>query len=132
MITITESMFDKGKVEEVQKQFVDVKIDDFQDAMATSMVELLSNFIPLSKMAMKGFIIFSFRDWQKKNNAFLADMNKPGVTLEEKFKITEEINSILLDKLTLVLRDAKNKDQLKEGIQKGNEILKDMLRKQQG
>ncbi len=122
-------MFDKAKVEEIQNKYADVKLDDFQNELATKIAELLSQSIPLSKRALKGFIIFSFRDWQKKHNAFFADINKPSIPLEEKLKISEEINAILIERLTSVLRDAKYKEKLIEGLKIKDTMLKDILRK---
>ena len=57
-------------------------------------------------------------------------MNKAEVSLEEKFKITDEINDILLYKLTRVLIDEKDKHVLENGINEGTKILRNILRKQ--
>lgn len=125
-------MFDKAKVEEIQKKYADVQLDDFQNEFLTKIAELLSKSIPLSKMALKGFMIFSYRDWQNKHNTFFSDINKPSIPLEEKLKISEEINAILLEKLTSVLKDEKYKEKLIEGLQKKHMMLKDMLIKRPG
>ena len=131
MIKITqESIFNIKKVEEIEQQFKNVKVDAMQKGMATAMANLLSKFIPLKQRALRGFIFLSFQEWQQKSKAFLADMNKAEVSLEEKFKITDEINDILLYKLTRVLIDEKDKHVLENGINEGTKILRNILRKQ--
>ena len=57
-------------------------------------------------------------------------MNDAAVPLEKKFQITDEINDILLNKLTRVLINEKDIDVLKNGINEGTKILRDILRKQ--
>ena len=131
MIKITqESIFNIKKVEEIEQQFKNVKVDAMQKGMATAMANLLSKFIPLKQRALRGFIFLSFQEWQQKSKAFLSDMNKAEVSLEEKFKITDEINDILLYKLTRVLIDEKDKHVLENGINEGTKILRNILRKQ--
>ncbi|MFW9989332.1 MAG: hypothetical protein ACFFC3_11810 [Candidatus Odinarchaeota archaeon] len=131
-MTILKSMFDKAKVEEIQKKYANAKLDKFQDEFSTKIAEFLSKEIPLSKMALKGFMIFSFRDWQKRHNTFFADIDMPNIPLEEKLKISKEINEILLEKLTFVLRDVKYKEKLIEGLKKKDIMLKEIFSKQQG
>ena len=131
MIKITqESIFNIKRVEEIEQQFKNVKVDAMQKGMATAMANLLSKFIPLKQRALRGFIFLSFQEWQQKSKAFLSDMNKAEVSLEEKFKITDEINDILLYKLTRVLIDEKDKHVLENGINEGTKILRNILRKQ--
>jgi len=125
-----ESIFNIKKVEEIEQQFKNVKVDAMQKGMATAMANLLSKFIPLKQRALRGFIFLSFQEWQQKSKAFLSDMNKAEVSLEEKFKITDEINDILLYKLTRVLIDEKDKHVLENGINEGTKILRNILRKQ--
>ena len=131
MIKITqEGIFNIKKVEEIELQFKNVKVDAMQKGMATAMAGLLTKFIPLKQRALRGFIFLSFQEWQQKSKAFLSDMNKAEVSLEEKFKITDEINDILLSKLTRVLIDEKDKHVLENGINEGTKILRNILRKQ--
>ncbi|MFX0071554.1 MAG: hypothetical protein ACFFAO_10735 [Candidatus Hermodarchaeota archaeon] len=133
MIEITiESIFNISKVEEVQQQYKNVKVDAMQKGMATAMAKLLSNYIPLNDRTLRGFIFLSFLEWQQKSKAFLADMNKPEIPIERKFEITDEINDILLHKLTRVLINEKDRNVLENGIAEGTKILRDILRKQWG
>ncbi len=126
----TQHIFHINKVEEIEQQFKNVKVDAMQKGMATAMANLLTKFIPLNQRALRGFIFLSFQEWQKKTKAFLADMNNAEVPLEKKFQITDEINDILLHKLTRVLINENDKPLLENGIREGTKILRDILRKQ--
>ncbi len=133
VITIsTENIFDNRQVDQIEQQFKNVKVDAMQKGMASAMANLLSNFIPLHKRALRGFIFYSFQEWQQNSKAFLADMNNAEVSLEAKFNITDEINDILLDKLTRVLIDEKDKPVLENGINEGTKMLRNILEKQWG
>ena len=125
-----QNIFNTDKVEEIEQQFKNVKVDAMQKGMATAMANLLTKFIPLKQRALRGFIFLSFQEWQKKTKAFLADMNNAQVPLEKKFQITDEINNILLHKLTRVLINENDKPLLENGISEGTKILCDILRKQ--
>ena len=125
-----QNIFNTDKVEEIEQQFKNVKVDAMQKGMATAMANLLTKFIPLKQRALRGFIFLSFQEWQKKTKAFLADMNNAQVPLEKKFQITDEINNILLHKLTRVLINENDKPLLENGINEGTKILRDILRKQ--
>ena len=128
----TGTIFNINKVQEIEQQFRNVKVDAMQKGMATAMAGLLTKYIPINQRALRGFIFLSFQEWQQKTKSFLADMNKATVPLEKKFQITDEINEILLRKLTRVLIDEKNKHVLENGINEGTKILRDILRKQWG
>jgi len=131
VIKITqEGIFNIKKVEEIEQQFKSVKVDAMQKGMATAMASLLTKFIPLKQRALRGFIFLSFQEWQQDSKAFLSDMNNAEVSLEKKFKITDEINDILLSKLTRVLIDEKDKHVLENGINEGTKMLRNILRKQ--
>ena len=128
----TENIFDNRQVDQIEQQFKNVKVDAMQKGMASAMANLLSNFIPLHQRALRGFIFYSFQEWQQNSKAFLADMNNAEVSLEAKFNITDEINAILLDKLTRVLIDEKDKPVLENGINEGTKMLRNILEKQWG
>ena len=57
MVKITqESIFNIKRVEEIEQQFKNVKVDAMQKGMATAMANLLSKFIPLKQRALRGII----------------------------------------------------------------------------
>jgi len=110
----TANIFNTKKLEEIEQQFKSVKVDAMQKGMATAMAGLLTKFIPIKQRALRGFIFLSFQEWQQKTKAFLADMNNAEIPLERKFKITDDINDILLHKLTRVLINEKDKHVLEK------------------
>ena len=72
MILISE-IFDKKKVEEVEKDFRKLELTPGSKGIITQSAQLLSQFLPLSVTAIKGNTWYVLKEWQVETKQTLAE-----------------------------------------------------------
>lgn len=72
MITITD-IFDKEKVEQVEKDFSKLELTPGSKGIITQSAQLLSQFLPLSVTAIKGNTWYVLKEWQMETKQTLAE-----------------------------------------------------------
>jgi len=72
VITITD-IFDKEKVEQVEKDFSKLELTPGSKGIITQSAQLLSQFLPLSVTAIKGNTWYVLKEWQMETKQTLAE-----------------------------------------------------------
>ena len=85
------NIFDETKVKEVEKNFNKIELTPAQRGIITQSAQLLSQFLPLSEMAIKGNTWYVIKEWQNETKQTMADMAK--MTGEEMLVIVKELFS---------------------------------------
>ncbi|MFW9993265.1 MAG: hypothetical protein ACFFD4_14575 [Candidatus Odinarchaeota archaeon] len=106
-----EEEYSRLQLEPVQKQIVDM------------VSGLLCQYVPLSKLAMKGFAWRSIIKWQQNNRRPLSDVEK--MNAEQKTAAAKEIFDNLEVYLIAVLHNKENETVIRDGIHKALKFYKD-------
>jgi hypothetical protein len=83
------NIFDEQKVKEVEKDFNKIELTPGQKGIIGQSAQLLSQFLPLSVMAIKGNTWFVIKEWQNDTKQTMADMAK--MTPEEMLKTVQDL-----------------------------------------
>ncbi len=98
--------FEENKVKILEDEYKRIPLTDDVKEKITHMAKLFENALPtLSFLALKGTILYSLQDWQKKSKTFSDDINS--LPVKEKLQAIMEINNIVKERTKRLL---KNKD----------------------
>ncbi len=98
---MTELLFKKNEIAQVEKDFQKVNLNEIQRGMIAQAAQVYIRYLPISEMAIKGFISFAMRDFQVQNKIDLATfLEWPP---EEQVKTTWAISELLRQNLTKLL-----------------------------
>ena len=64
---MTELLFNKNQIEEVEKDFQKLNLNPVQRGMIAQAAQIYVKYLPISELAIKGFISFAMRDFQVQN-----------------------------------------------------------------
>ncbi len=98
---MTELLFKKNEIAQVEKDFQKVNLNKIQRGMIAQAAQIYVRCLPISEMAIKGFISFAMRDFQIQNKVDLSTFLE--WSPEEQVKTTWAISELLKQKLTKLL-----------------------------
>lgn len=89
-----------------EDQFKTIKADDIQKQIIAEFAEIISKEIPVTKMAVKGYLWRSLRKWQKKHEMDLIDTETgEGSSPDERIKQAKEILEIFESQVNKTFKD---------------------------
>ena len=116
---MSELAFQKSKIEEVEKDFQKLNLNAIQRGMIAQAAQVYVKYLPISEMAIKGFISFAMRDYQIKNKKDLSTyLEWPP---EEQLKSVWEIAGFLKERLTKLLVEPSQEPILEKAIKEAVE-----------
>jgi len=111
---MTELLFNKNEIEEVEKNFQKLTLNAIQRGMIAQAAQIYVKYLPISELAIKGFISFAMRDWQVQNKVDLATyLEWPP---EEQAKTVWAIADLLKVRLTKLLIESEQEPILEKAI----------------
>ncbi len=115
----------KFKEEDVQKgedYFKSIHIEPEQRQIVTAIAELLSKFTGLRVIALKGFILMVFRQWQIDNNKEIRVIATAAPS--ERIAMVTDLFNRLDKKLSRILKSDGDKEKLTNAINSGLDFYK--------
>lgn len=114
--------FNQEAITEAEEDYSKLQVSAEQRPIIEGVANVLSNYVNISKIALKGFIWRVVKDWQKKHSkaaSEIATMNP-----EDRVKNIGEMFDMLNDYLAKILRSSDQKAALSEAIDDGFEFYK--------
>jgi len=117
MATILE--FRKEAISQAEKDFSKLQLTPEQKQVIAGAAQLYAQFIPMSQLAIKGFIAMTMRDFQVQEKLDTATINQ--FPREKREMYMKKMSKILQDKLEKVLFRPEQKSALQEAVKKAYE-----------
>ncbi|OLS14748.1 MAG: hypothetical protein RBG13Loki_1618 [Promethearchaeota archaeon CR_4] len=117
MTTILE--FRKEAVLEVERDFSKLQLPPDTKQGIAGAAQIYAKFLPMSELAIKGFIAMSMRDFQVQEKVDATTLNK--LPKEQRERYVKIIERILQDKLEKVLLRPEQRTVLQEAVKKAFE-----------
>ena len=93
--------FKKVEIEKVEKDYEKLQLTSEQRELISQSAKLYLKYIPVSEMAIKGFISRAMREWQIQNK---IDMKETlAWPLEKQIRLTSEVIAIMKEMMTKIL-----------------------------
>jgi hypothetical protein len=111
---MSELLFKKNEIDEAEKDFQKLTLNAIQRGMITAAAQIYVKYLPISELAIKGFISFAMRDYQVQNQIDLSTyLEWPP---EEQAKTVWAIADLLKARLTKSLIEPEQEPILKKAI----------------
>ena len=121
-------IFNEEKVRESEFEFKKITLRPEQKVMVQRIAELMSEFIPLSVMALKGNCWLSLVEWQTTNKKVTQDIT--AMSQEERLATIKEIFEYSKNRLKKMLIQPNEQEiQLDEAFEKAFEFYKTIGKK---
>jgi hypothetical protein len=118
---MTKLSFNQNIIEEVEKDFQQMVLPQAQRTMVAQAAQVYTKYLPISELAMKGFISLSIKVYQIKNK---VDMEKYlEFTPIDQRKALDGIANILKTNLSRLLRKPKQQPILDKAIKEAVSLL---------
>ena len=122
--------FRKESISQAEKDFSKLQLTpELKQAVAGS-AQIYAQFIPMSQLAIKGFIAMTMRDFQVQEKLDTATIYK--FPKEKRERYVQIMENMLQDKLEKVLRNPDQKMALREAIKKAHEYSAKMAAEYSG
>ena len=110
--------FDKEKVKKVENDFSKIELDPETRAVITPITQILTKYISMSELAMRGFLSYAMRDYQEEHQSKVLLLNElKNQSLQEQQKYFQEFGQCVLKRLSAVLKAPEDKERLKKAIE---------------
>lgn len=116
--------FDQDIVKEVETKYANIDITPFQKKTVDMIASVHSKFLGLTELAVKGFISFTIREWQKEAKMKMEDLYKLNIQIQK--DASKRMSTIFYEKLTKIVPDHQHQ-KLQESVNKGYEIMIDRM-----
>ncbi|OLS12144.1 MAG: hypothetical protein RBG13Loki_4210 [Promethearchaeota archaeon CR_4] len=116
---VSQLEFNKTEVDKVEKDFSKVQFSPEMRGILTGAAQLLAQFLPISVLALKGFISMALRDTQLQEKVDMANFMQ--LPRETKLKLDKIMYDFLYEKLAKVLVRPEQRKLLKESLETGRE-----------
>ncbi len=113
--------FDKKAIEQYEKDYSRLNLKPTSKQYIDNFAKLYSRYLPISELAMKGFISFAMRDFQVKTHIETTEILQQPI--EQRQKHFETLKEIFLEKLTKILVKPQQRAQLEAALQEVNKML---------
>ncbi|MHA1592654.1 MAG: hypothetical protein ACTSUP_09300 [Candidatus Heimdallarchaeaceae archaeon] len=81
--------FDQTEIEKVEKDFSKLQLHPGQRGMVDSMARIMTGFLPISSLAIKGFTWTVMQNWQSNNQKTMEDLHT--MSMDETIEATKEM-----------------------------------------
>ncbi len=112
--------FKTEAVLEVERDFSKLQLIPVAKQVVAASAQLYAKFLPISELAMKGFIAMAMRDFQIQEKVDASILNQ--FPKEKMLEYMQKMEDILRGKLEKVLLRPEQKPKLREAIQKAHEF----------
>ena len=97
--------FAESKVKALEEEYKRIPLTEDVKEKITHMAKMFEQALPnLSFLALKGTILYSLQDWQKKSKTFSDDIDS--LPLNDKIKAISEINDIMKERTKRLLKNS--------------------------
>ena len=118
-------MFDAVKVKEAEADYGKLKLTQQQKENVTVMAKLLAGSIPISELALRGFIWKAISKFQKENQTYLEQGSD--YTIEDKIKKTYAIAMEVRNNLVKILKRSTDVSEIDRALQEVMKFYKENL-----
>ena len=81
--------FDQVEIEKAEKDFSRLQLHPGQRGMVDSMSKIMTGFLPISELSIKGFTWKVMQNWQTNNQKTMEDLHT--MTMDETIEATKEM-----------------------------------------
>jgi hypothetical protein len=117
--------FKKEAVSKAEQDYTKLQLTPEAKKIIAGAAQVYAKFLPISELALKGFIAMALRDFQVQEKVDAATI--PQLPKEKRDRYNQMIAKILLAKLEKVLVRPGQKALLKEGFEKSLEFAAKMM-----
>ena len=111
VVDITQELkFKDSEVNKVIDDFKKIKMEPFQKELVQNIAMLLKQFIPLPKMAIKGSMWFTIKEWQVQHEKTLSELDT--MPYQEMKKAVTELIQLGRDKIKKMLANPEEQENL--------------------
>jgi len=111
VVDITQELkFKDSEVNKVIDDFKKIKMEPFQKELVQNIAMLLKQFIPLPKMAIKGSMWFTIKEWQVQHEKTLSELDT--MPYQEMKKAVTELIKLGRDKIKKMLANPEEQENL--------------------
>lgn len=115
--------FDSAAVHKAEQDYNQLSLTPEQREMIEAAAKIYTQYLPLTEMAVRGFISFAMRDWQVEHKTDIKDTTKWAP--QRQFDVAEEVSVLLEQRMARALADQNQKRLLAEAIAKAVALFKD-------
>lgn len=87
--TLKNLQFDQNEIDKAERDFSRLQLHPVQRGMVDAMSQIMISFLPISKVAIKGFTWKVMQNWQTRNSRTMEDLHS--MSLEETVEATKEM-----------------------------------------
>jgi len=113
-MAIRKDMFHKDELKKAEEDFSKVQYKKNQRDIIISLSKVLCEYIPISDVAMRGFMSSSIREWQKKEGKTISDVIQ--MAPQDRANNVKEMFINLANRLVKVLRTSDNEKVVRNGV----------------
>ncbi len=113
-MAIRKDMFHKDELKKAEEDFSKVQYKKNQRDIIISLSKVLCEYIPISDVAMRGFMSSSIREWQKKEGKTISDVIQ--MAPQDRANNVKEMFINLANRLVKVLRTSDNEKIVRNGV----------------
>jgi ABC-type phosphate transport system ATPase subunit len=115
--------FDSAAVRKAEQDYTQLSLTAEQRAMVEAAARIYTQCLPLTDMAVRGFISFAMRDWQVEHKTDIKDTVEWAP--QRQFDVAEEVSVLLARRMARALADQNQKRTLEDAIAKAVALFKD-------
>ncbi len=117
--------FNQDAMKKAENEYTKVQMEPFQKKGTIQMSGVINQYLNMSPIALRGFMLNVVKEWQEETGRFLRDtMAAP---LEERLEILKYLLSYLEEALSRILKDPAQKTELSKVFPKVLEFYKKTL-----
>jgi len=120
---VEKILFKPGIVEEAEDYYKKIQASVNQNRIATSLAQIIVQYMPISERALKGFLWRVVQAYQMKHH--VSTKKAEEITPSERIKALEEMFIMLKKELTRSLVDQAHESLLDEALNKAMSVYKE-------
>ncbi|MHA2253931.1 MAG: hypothetical protein ACXAD7_26495 [Candidatus Kariarchaeaceae archaeon] len=120
-------MFKEVELEKIEKDFSRISLAPEQRGIVDGIAEIMSQFLDISKLALKGFCWKAIQNWQVINQKDLAELSQ--ASPEERLQHTESMFQKIGTDLHTVLHNRADENKVDTAVNQGFEFYKQSFAK---